>query len=125
MGSLSGKFESLPPALIIIKTERIDEHYHAKRSHQYKSRNNGWQAFRSTPDIKGHRIAVSDVVIWHERMGQSADEIATQYGLSLSDIYAALAYYYDHQQEIGGDIRESEQWVSQLREAIPSKIIRK
>ena len=49
------------------------------------------------PIIKGHRIAVKDVVIWHERMGQSADEIATQYGLSLSDVYAALAYYYDHQ----------------------------
>lgn len=77
------------------------------------------------PIIKGHRIAVKDVVIWHERMGQSADEIATQYGLSLSDVYAALAYYYDHQQEIDSDIRESDQWVGQLQETIPSKIIRK
>ncbi len=67
------------------------------------------------PIIKGHRIAVKDVVIWHERIGQSADEIATQYGLSLSDVYAALTYYYDYQQEIDGDIRESDQWVEQLR----------
>lgn len=74
------------------------------------------------PCIKGHRIAVKDVVIWHERIGQSADEIATQYGLSLSAVYAALAYYYDHQQEIDSDIRESNQWVDQLRERIPSKI---
>jgi uncharacterized protein (DUF433 family) len=77
------------------------------------------------PIIKGHRISVKDVVIWHERMGQSADEIATQYGLSLSDVYAALTYYYDHQQEIDSDIRESDQLVDQLRKAIPSKIIRK
>jgi uncharacterized protein (DUF433 family) len=34
---------------------------------------------------------VQNVVIWHERMGLCADEIATEYGLSLADVYAALA----------------------------------
>jgi len=28
------------------------------------------------PRIAGHRITVQDVVIWHERLGQSVDEIA-------------------------------------------------
>ena len=44
------------------------------------------------PRITGHRITVQNVVIWHERMGLSADEIASNYGLSLADVYAALAY---------------------------------
>ena len=44
------------------------------------------------PRIAGHRITVQNVVIWHERMGLSADEIASTYGLSLADVYACLLY---------------------------------
>lgn len=44
------------------------------------------------PRITGHRITVQDIVVWHERLGVSADEIASEYGLSLADVYAALAY---------------------------------
>jgi uncharacterized protein (DUF433 family) len=33
-------------------------------------------------------------------MGRSADEIANEYDLTLAHVYAALAYYYDHQSEI-------------------------
>ena len=58
------------------------------------------------PRIAGHRITVQDIAVWHERLGLSADEIATEYGLSLADVYAALAYYYDHREEID---RRSEQ----------------
>ena len=52
------------------------------------------------PRIAGHRITVQHIVIWHERMGLSADEIASNHGLSLADVYATLTYYYDHRQEI-------------------------
>ena len=52
------------------------------------------------PRIAGHRITVQQIVIWHERMGLSADEIASEHGLTLADVYAALTYYYDHRQEI-------------------------
>ena len=48
------------------------------------------------PRIAGHRITVQNIAIWHEWMGLSADEIAAEYGLSLADVYAALAYTYDH-----------------------------
>ena len=44
----------------------------------------------------GHRITVQNTVIWHERMGLSADEIATEYGLSLADVYAALYFKTSH-----------------------------
>lgn len=59
------------------------------------------------PRITGHRITVQDVVVWHERVGLSADEIATEYDLSLADVYAALAYYYDHREKIDQAIRRT------------------
>jgi len=77
------------------------------------------------PRIAGHRITVQNIVVWHERMGRGADEIANEYDLTLSDVYAALAYYYDHQFEIDRGIRESEAFAEKLREQIPSKIGRR
>jgi uncharacterized protein (DUF433 family) len=73
------------------------------------------------PHITGHRITVPNVVIWHERIGLSADEIATEYGLSLAEVYAALAYYYDHRAEIDEMIRSDEAFVTELRRRTPSK----
>ena len=73
------------------------------------------------PRIAGHRITVQNIVIWHERIGKSADEIAAEHGLALSDVYAALAYYYDHQAEIDRDIEESKEFVAALRESAPSR----
>ena len=74
------------------------------------------------PRIAGHRITVQNVVIWHERMGRSADEIATEYDLKLADVYAALAYYFDHRLEIDQDMEESEAFVAALRQQTPSKL---
>lgn len=31
------------------------------------------------PRIAGHRITVQNIVIWHERMGKSVDEISAEY----------------------------------------------
>ncbi|MBI4494181.1 MAG: DUF433 domain-containing protein [Chloroflexi bacterium] len=74
------------------------------------------------PRIAGHRITVQDIVVWHERLGLSADEIATEYGLSLADVYAALAYYYDHRQEIDRALRAEEAFIAELRQRTPSKL---
>ncbi len=77
------------------------------------------------PRIAGHRITVQDIVIWHERIGRSADEIANEYDLSLADIYAALAYYYDHRDEIDKAIKDSGAFIDALCQKVPSKITRK
>lgn len=74
------------------------------------------------PRIAGHRITVQNIVIWHEQMGLSADEIASEYDLSLSEIYAALAYYYDHRAEIDQSIRDERAFVEELRRMTPSKL---
>ncbi len=74
------------------------------------------------PRIAGHRITVQDVVIWHEWLGRSADEISAEYGLDLADVYAALAYYYEHQSEMDRAIRQQEDFVAALRGRTPSKL---
>ena len=74
------------------------------------------------PRIAGHRITVQDVVIWHERLGLSADQIAAEHDLSLADVYAALAYYYDHRKQLDESIRADEAYLSQLRRSIPAKL---
>ncbi len=77
------------------------------------------------PRISGHRITVQNIVIWHEWMGLSADEIANEYGLSLADVYAALAYYYDHRVEVDESMCQDEDFVAALRHRIPSKVAQK
>src|SRR5687768_14645382 len=74
------------------------------------------------PRIAGHRISVQDVAIWHERMGKSVDEIATEYGLTLGEVYAALSYYHDHREEIDASIRDGAAFVAELRQRSPSKL---
>ena len=74
------------------------------------------------PRIAGHRITVQHIVIWHERMGLSADEIASNHGVSLADVYAAPTYYYDHRQEIDEAILADDSTVSELRKRIMSKL---
>ena len=72
------------------------------------------------PRIAGRRITVQDIVVWHERMGMSADEICAEYDLSLADVYAALAYYFDHRVDIDQRIEDSEAFVEELCKRTPS-----
>jgi uncharacterized protein (DUF433 family) len=73
--------------------------------------------------IAGHRIRVMDIVIRHEDLGLNPDEIVAAYpGLSLSDVHAALAYYFDHVDEIRNDIRLNADIAEQFRSSFPSKL---
>jgi len=74
------------------------------------------------PRIAGHRITVQNIAIWHDRLGWSADEIASEYDLELADIYAALAYYFAHREEIDHSIREGKAFVKEMRRKTPSKL---
>ncbi|MCI5148893.1 MAG: DUF433 domain-containing protein [Candidatus Electrothrix sp. MAN1_4] len=74
------------------------------------------------PRIAGRRITVRNIAVWHDHMGKSADEIAAEYDLSLADIYAALAYYFDHQAEIDREIEESEKFLGIMRKNTSSKL---
>jgi len=68
------------------------------------------------PRIAGHRIRVQDVVVWHEKLGMSPDEIVHDHPtITLADVYAALAYYWDHRDEIERSIAEEHALVEELR----------
>ena len=72
------------------------------------------------PRIAGHRITVQDIAIWHQRMGKSVEEICADYDLGLADVHAALAYYFDHRDEIDRSIAEGDAFVDALRRSTPS-----
>src|SRR5947209_20614685 len=68
------------------------------------------------PRIDGHRITVENVAIWHERMGMSPDEIVSGYpSITLTDVHAALAYYYENREHIDADILEGERFVQEMK----------
>lgn len=71
--------------------------------------------------IAGHRIAVEDIAIWHERMGMSPDEIVLHHPtITLADVYASLAYYFDHLEEIGQQIQNDEAFARDMQAKTPS-----
>ena len=74
------------------------------------------------PHIAGHRITVHQIVVWHDRMGVSADEIATRHGLSVAAIYAALAYYFDNRNEVDQLAAAADSVIEQVKAATPSKL---
>ncbi|MEH2378423.1 MAG: DUF433 domain-containing protein [Nostoc sp.] len=72
------------------------------------------------PRIAGTRITVADVAIMYLRMGQSLEEIAGKYQLSLASVHAAIAFYYDNRQEIDQRIAQAEAFVEADRLNTPS-----
>ncbi|HEY7424895.1 MAG TPA: DUF433 domain-containing protein [Gemmataceae bacterium] len=73
--------------------------------------------------IAGHRIRVMDVVVWHEMRGMCPEEIVYHFpGITLADVHAALAYYFDHRAEIEADFRNDEEWAKFAEANYPSLI---
>lgn len=77
----------------------------------------------ATPDIRGGRpriadtrLTVADITLMYLRLGQSLEEIAGKYDLSLAAVYAAIAYYYDHQEEIDHSIVEDRAFAEAFRQ---------
>lgn len=65
--------------------------------------------------IEGTRIAVVDIVLLHER-GLTPEQMLDYYTrpLTLAEVHSALAYYYDHRDEIDAYFEESERAVAEL-----------
>ena len=73
--------------------------------------------------IAGHRVRVMDIVLRHEDLGLSPDEILAVFpDLSLSDVHAALTYYFDNVDEIRNDVRRNDEIAEELRSTFPSKL---
>ena len=76
-------------------------------------------AFGPKPRIRGSRIRVEDIMGWHEKQGMSATQIVTDFPqLTHADVYAALAYYWDHKDEMDRMIAEGDAWVEEYRKTV-------
>jgi uncharacterized protein (DUF433 family) len=76
------------------------------------------------PVIAGTNTKVVEVVLGRLAHHWDADEIQRQHPhLSLSQIYAALAYYHDHQEEIEREITERLSKVERIAANQPRSVV--
>lgn len=62
--------------------------------------------------IAGTRVRVMDIVVLHEK-GVAPEAMLTHYSsrpLTLAEVHAALAYHYDHREEIEASFAEDDRW---------------
>ena len=74
------------------------------------------------PRIVGTRITVADIVLMHRRLGRALEEIAGTYDLPIAGVYAAMAYYYDHKDEIDRSLDEEEALAEAFKQNNPSRL---
>jgi uncharacterized protein (DUF433 family) len=76
------------------------------------------------PRIAGTRIKVKHVYTWVEQMGMTPAQVVAEYPhLTMAQVYAALAYYWSHQDEIQQDIDNEAKLVAELKaQAGPSRL---
>jgi uncharacterized protein (DUF433 family) len=68
------------------------------------------------PFIKGTSMKVVELVTSVHAYGWSPEELHFQYPhLTMSQIYSALAYYWEHKQEIDQDMRRRFEYAEKLR----------
>ena len=77
------------------------------------------------PIISGTNMKVIELVLEKIAHGWSPEELHLQHPyLTLGQIYSALAYYWDHQEELDQDIEQRLEKVDQVqRETGPSPLV--
>lgn len=68
------------------------------------------------PIIADTGIEVSVIAIAKIAHGQTPEEIAAEYALTLPQVYAALAYYYDHKAQVDATIQERRKLAQAMKE---------
>lgn len=79
------------------------------------------------PWIDNTNVKVIEVVLDHLAYGWNAEAIQENHPhLSLAQVYAALAWYYDHQAEMDAEIEQQDERIRALRgAAAPSPLQRR
>jgi uncharacterized protein (DUF433 family) len=66
------------------------------------------------------RIRVWDIYVASEVRGETPDQITTQYpSITLADVHAALAYYWDNRKAIDQQMKEADEYIEQLKPYLP------
>lgn len=66
------------------------------------------------PIIKGTSIRVLDVIATHLYRGLSPEELAVNFRLDLGQVYAVLAYYYQHKSQLDAQFRRDAEIAEKL-----------
>jgi uncharacterized protein (DUF433 family) len=75
------------------------------------------------PRIDGTRITVNMIVRHAVRACQAPEEILKSHPhLTLAQIYAALAYYFDNRGEVDTSIADADRIEAELRSRFPSRL---
>ncbi len=68
------------------------------------------------PCIAGTRVRVWDIYIAHEVRGESPDQITAQYpSITLADVHAALAFYWDNREAIDLQMKATDEYVAKMK----------
>jgi uncharacterized protein (DUF433 family) len=67
------------------------------------------------PIIKGTTLRVQDIAEAHRFQNYTPDEMAYQFQITLAQVHAALAYYFDHRNEIDSQIEADLQRFQQAK----------
>ncbi len=78
------------------------------------------------PIILGTNVRVSDVITSHIYRSLSPEELAVNFKLDMGQVYAALAYYYQHKTGIDAQMRHDDEKAQRLLNQFDSqgKLIR-
>lgn len=79
------------------------------------------------PCITGTRLAVIDIVLAHQA-GYTPEQLRTHFSsrpLTLAEVHAALAYHYDHPEELDEYLRRAEQIEAEVEAAKAAYLRRK
>ena len=69
--------------------------------------------------LAGTRVRVQDIAADYERHGLTADQIASEYPhLSLAQVHAALAYYFDNQDSVRQHMRDDAAYLESVKSAV-------
>jgi uncharacterized protein (DUF433 family) len=69
-----------------------------------------------TPIIAGTTLKVIELIMAQNAYGWSPEEIHFQHPyLTMSQIYAALAYYWEHKEELDKDIQQRESYAAKMQ----------
>lgn len=74
--------------------------------------------------VAGTDIKVSQIASEVEHLGMSPDEVVDAHPhLTLADVHAALAYYFDHLDDIRSEWLEGRALVAELRRRYPGRLV--
>ena len=76
------------------------------------------------PNVRGGRacivgtgLRVMDIVMEKQYGEIDPEKIAVLYEISIGEVYAALAYYHEHKEEIDKDINEDDDYIGRVKAA--------